>query len=137
MPQYSEDNKWHTIEGAFWFREGEYQYLTYSGGCYLDDTYHVGYAVAKSDEEDLTKVEFTKIMNDGKFSPLIIMNDFEEGTGHHSMLKIDGEYYAFYHGRDPGALKPGAEYEEVRTARVCKIQVDNGKLTAIRKENGI
>ena len=137
MPQYSEDNKWHTIEGAFWFREGEYQYLTYSGGCYEDDTYHVGYAVAKSDEEDLTKVEFTKVMNNGAFAPLIIMNDFEEGTGHHSMIKLDGEYYAFYHGRDPGALKPGTEYEELRTARVCKIQVDNGKLTAIRKENGI
>ena len=137
MPQYSEDNKWHTIEGAFWFREGEYQYLTYSGGCYLDDTYHVGYAVAKSDEPDLTKVQFTKVTKDGKFNPIIIKSDFEEGTGHHSILKLNGEYYAFYHGRDIGLRKEGGAYEELRTARVCKIKVESGILTAEIKENEI
>jgi len=153
-PQYSEKNRWHTIEGPFWFKEGDYQYLTYSGGCYEDDTYHVGYAVAKSDEEDLTKVEFKKVTKDGTFNPIIIKNDFEEGTGHHSMIKRDGQYYAFYHGRDLGASPKKAEleavkveenqevkasqgYEEIRTARVCKIIVDNGNLSAIMKENDI
>ena len=150
-PQYSEACRWHTIEGAFWFKEGEYQYLTYSGGCYEDDTYHVGFAVAKSDEEDLTKVEFKKVTRDGKFNPIIIKNDFEEGTGHHSMIKLDGEYYAFYHARDIGASPKKAEleavkveenkevkasqgYEEIRTARVCKIKVDDGVLSAEMKE---
>lgn len=150
-PQYSEKSRWHTIEGPFWFKEGEYQYLTYSGGCYEDDTYHVGYAVAKSNEEDLTKVEFTKVTRDGKFNPIIIKNDFEEGTGHHSMIKRGGEYYAFYHGRDIGRrkereiteaitvtenaeVKSSKGYEEIRTARVCKIKVDNGKLSAEMKE---
>lgn len=135
-PDYSEKNRWHTIEGAFWFKEGEYQYLTYSGGCYQDDTYHVGYAVAKSDEADLTKVEFKKVTKDGRFNPLLIKNSFEEGTGHHSMLKIDGEYYAFYHGRDIGEL-PEGEYQEMRTARVCKVKVSDGILTAEMKENEI
>ena len=153
-PQYSEQSRWHTVEGPFWFTEGEYQYLTYSGGCYEDDTYHVGYAVAKSNEPDLTKVEFTKVTKNGGFAPIIIKNDFEEGTGHHSMIKYNGEYYAFYHGRDIGAraAKESAEvvtvkeneevrasdgYEEIRTARVCKIIVDDGILTAEMKENDI
>ncbi len=150
-PQYTEENRWHTIEGPFWFKEGEYQYLTYSGGCYQDDTYHVGYAVAKSEEPDLTKVEFKKVTKDGKFNPIIIKNDFEEGTGHHSMIKKDDEFYAFYHGRDLGALpktetseiipvdkdievKAAEGYKEIRTARVCKVQVDNGTLMTEMKE---
>lgn len=135
-PNYSEENRWHTIEGAFWFSEGDYQYLTYSGGCFMDDTYHVGYAVAKTDEPDLTKVEFKKVTKNGGFNPLIIKNSFEEGTGHHSMLKYNGEYYAFYHGRDIGEM-PTGEYEEIRTARVCKVKVENGVLTADMKENEV
>ena len=136
-PSYSESNRWHTIEGAFWFKEGDYQYLTYSGGCYQDDTYHIGYAVAKSDDPDLTKVQFKKVIKNGKFNPIIIKNDYEEGTGHHSMLKINGEYYAFYHGRDLGVRKEGGPYEEQRTARVCKIKVNDGELSAIMKEKEI
>ena len=136
-PQYSESNRWHTIEGAFWFREGDYQYLTYSGGCYQDDTYHVGYAVVKSNEQDLTRVEFSKVTSGGRFHPIIIKNSFEEGTGHHSMIKKDGQYYAFYHARDIGKLDPKNEYNECRTARVCKINVDSGILSAEMKENEI
>ena len=151
-PQYSKDCRWHTIEGPFWFCEGDYQYLTYSGGCYEDDTYHVGYAIAKSKEQDLTKVEFNKVTKNGGFNPIIIKNDFEEGTGHHSMIKYNGEYYAFYHGRDIGArekkkiteivtvkddseVKASDGYKEIRTARVCKILVNDGELSAIMKEN--
>lgn len=129
-PQYTEDSHWHTIEGAFWFREGDWQYVMYSGGCYQDDTYHIGYAAAKSDEEDLTKVDFVKHTADGAFDPVIIKNEFEEGTGHHSVLKYKGEYYAFYHGRDYGDLDGG--YVEIRTARVCKLHVKDGIITAER-----
>lgn len=64
---------WHTVEGPFWFQEGEWQYLMYSAGAFTNDTYHIGYAVAKT---------------------------IEEGVGHHSVIKIDGQYYAVYHARD-------------------------------------
>lgn len=133
-PQYTEDNRWHTIEGAFWFSEGDYQYLMYSGGCYQDDTYHVGYAVAKSGESDLRKVEFTKVTNGDKFNPVIIKNSFEEGTGHHSVIKYKGRYYAFYHGRD---IKEDLDvgYVERRTARVCGLTVKDGMIIADMKEN--
>ncbi len=46
--RYKKGQHWHTLEGAFWFREGEWQYLMYSGGRYEDETYFVGYAAAKT-----------------------------------------------------------------------------------------
>ena len=123
-PSYREDNKWHTIEGPFWFEEGEWQYVMYSGGCFQDDTYHVGYSCARTSEQDLTKIEYTKNTDNGKFAPVIIKNDVEEGTGHHSVIKLNGEYYAIYHARDYG--------DTYRTARICKLIVKDGKITAER-----
>jgi len=122
---------WHTIEGAFWFKEGDWQYLMYSGGCYQNDTYHIGYCTAKTDETDLTKVEFIKHTLDGGFDPVMIKNDFEEGVGHHSVIKLNGEYYAVYHGRD---LRDEDDegYVERRTARICKLHVCDGVITAER-----
>ena len=121
---------WYTLEGPFWFQEGEWQYLMYSAGCYQDDTYHIGYAVAKSDEPDLKKVEFVKVTDHGKFAPLIIKNEFEEGTGHHSVIKVDGTYYAIYHGRDYAVAED--TFVERRTARICKLSVGDGVITANR-----
>ena len=136
-PQCNDQIEWHTIEGAFWFKEGDYQYLMYSGGCYQDDTYHIGYCVAKSDEQDLRKVNFIKQTNGEKIAPVIIGNDFEEGTGHHSVIKYKGEYYAIYHGRDIGEYDKNAEYVEQRTARVCKLNVKDGIITAEQYEHKV
>ena len=132
-PSYREDNKWHTIEGPFWFREGEYQYLMYSGGCFQDETYHVGYAVAKSDEEDLTKVDFVKHTCGDRFAPVLIKNEYEEGTGHHSVIKHEGNYYAIYHARDYAYRENGLI--EARDARICRLHVENGLITAERYED--
>lgn len=134
-PQCTPERDWYTIEGPFWFSEGEWQYLMYSGGCYKDDTYHVGYAVAKTNEQDLKKVDFVKVKNDGKFAPVIIKNEFEEGTGHHSVIKHGGEYYAIYHGRDYDNATE--EYSERRTARICKLKVCDGVITAERFEDHV
>ena len=127
---------WYTLEGPYWFREGEWQYLMYSAGCYQDDTYHIGYAVAKSTDGNLKAVDFQKVKNDGAFAPLIIKNEFEEGTGHHSVIKYNGEYYAIYHGRDYEKAT-SEDYVERRTARVCKLTVANGVITAERYEDHI
>ncbi len=127
---------WYTIEGPFWFREGEWQYLMYSGGCYKNDTYHIGYAAAKTAEQDLKKVSFVKATKDGGFAPVIIKNEFEEGTGHHSVIRHDGAYYAIYHGRD--YKSPTREgYEERRTARICRLTVENGTITAHRYQDSL
>ena len=122
---------WHTIEGAFWFEENGWQYVMYSGGCYENDTYHIGYAAAKSTEPDLTKVDYVKYTDGGKFAPVLIKNDVEEGTGHHSVVKYNGEYYAVYHGRDVKTAENDG-YVEERTARICKLLVKDGKITALR-----
>ena len=129
-PQCTPERDWYTIEGPFYFYENGWHYLMYSGGCYKDDTYHIGYAAAKSDEQDLTKINFIKSTDSGGFNPVIIKNDYEEGTGHHSVIKLKGEYYAIYHGRD--YLNSGSGYTKRRTARICKLKILNGKITAER-----
>ena len=136
-PQCNDKIQWHTIEGAFWFKEGEYQYLMYSGGCYEDETYHIGYCTAKTNESDLRKIDFVKHTNGGRFAPVIIGNDFEEGTGHHSVIKHNGEYYAIYHGRDIGVYDKNAPYVEERTARICKLNVKDGMIIAERYEENV
>lgn len=120
---------WYTIEGPFWFQAGEWQYLMYSGGCYQNDSYHIGYAVAKTTEQDLTKVDFVKVTNGGRFAPVIIKNEFEEGTGHHSVIFYRGSYYAIYHGRDIAATTESG-YTERRTARICRLDVSDGTIVA-------
>lgn len=129
--RFGDGKDWHTIEGAFWFREGEWQYVMYSGGCFDNESYHIGYAAARSDETDLTKVDFVKHAKDGAFDPVMIKNDFEEGSGHHSVIKYKGQYYAIYHGRDLGGEAREA-FAEARTARVCKLHVKDGVITAER-----
>ena len=123
---------WHTIEGPFWFREGAWQYVMYSGGCFENDTYHIGYAAAKSDEPDLTKVVFEKHTADGAFDPVMTRNAVEEGVGHHSVIKLGGEYYAVYHARDLGPVPADAPADR-RTARICRLRVADGIITAERE----
>lgn len=135
-PQCTPERDWYTIEGAFWFTEGNWQYVMYSGGCFQDDTYHIGYAAAKTCEQDLMKIDFKKNVSESGFAPVLIKNEYEEGTGHHSVIKIDGQYYAIYHGRD-WKEKTEAGYEERRTARICRLHVKDGVITAERYENHI
>lgn len=125
--RYGDGVDYYTLEGPFWLAQGEWQYLMYSGGCYANDTYHIGYAAARTEEQELTKVRFVKHTDHGKFDPLLIRNDFEEGTGHHSVIRYQGEYYAVYHGRDIDAGQG-----EQRTARICKLKIADGVITAER-----
>lgn len=120
---------WHTIEGAFYFKEGDYHYVIYSGSAYGKPCYFLGYSVAKTNELDLTKIDYKKYPDDDTYLPLLAKNDFEEGTGHNSVIKDNGEYYIVYHGRDYLDLEKEVER---RTARICKMKVDKEKLTAIR-----
>ena len=129
--RFGDGKDWHTIEGAFWFCEGDWQYLMYSGGCFDNDSYHIGYAVAHTNEQDLTRIEFVKHTKDGAFDPVLIKNEFEEGSGHHSVIKYKGQYYAIYHGRDY-ANDSRPDFSEARTARVCKLHVHDGMITAER-----
>ena len=130
--RYGDGKDWHTLEGPFYFREGEWQYVMFSGACYENDTYHIGYCAAKSDEEDLTKVDFVKHTDNGNWVPTMFRNDVEEGVGHHSVIKLDGKYYAIYHGRDV-IVDPNDASSERRTARICELTVKDGIITAHQK----
>ncbi len=126
--RYQKGQHWHTIEGPFWLQAAGWQYVMYSGACYQNDTYHIGYAAAEDTEQDLTKVVFTKHTENGAFAPLMTRNDREEGVGHHSVIFYDGEYYAVYHARD---LDVDPDYPgDCRTARICRLQFRDGVITA-------
>lgn len=132
--RYKKGQHWHTIEGAFYFREGDWHYLMYSGNCYEQPTYYVGYARAKTNENDLTKIKFEKYPDDKTYFPILKANEFEEGTGHNSMIKENGQWYAVYHARDYG---DELNSFDARTARICKINVNDGILTAERYKDHI
>ena len=134
--RYKKGQHWHTIEGAFYFKEGDWQYVMYSGNCYEQPTYYIGYARAKTDETDLTKIKFEKYPDDDTYAPVLSANEFEEGTGHHSMIKKDGQWYAIYHARDyDDGL--GASAFDARNARICKLNVKDGIITAERYKDKI
>ncbi len=132
--RYKKGQHWHTIEGACYFREGDWHYLMYSGNCFTTPTYYIGYARAKTDETDLTKIKFEKYPDENTYHPVLKANEFEEGTGHHSMIKEDGQWYAVYHARDYGDTLNAFD---ARNARICKLNVEDGIITAERYENHI
>lgn len=114
---------WHTLEGAFYLEKDGYHYLMYSGNCYQNEHYYIGYAVAKSDEKNLLKIHFTKYPDAHTYHPLLAKNEREAGTGHNSVLQENGRYYVFYHGRDRDV--PANVEEETRTARMCELFLHN------------
>ncbi len=134
--RFGSGNDWYTIEGAFYFRKGDWHYLLYSGNAYESEYYFVGYACAHTSENDLTKIKFNKYPSDDVYSPLLAKNDFEEGTGHNSVIEHNGEFYAVYHGRDWGKRNDKV-YNECRTARICKLNVNDGIITAERYQDKV
>lgn len=118
---------WHTIEGAFYFEQGGYHYCMYSGNCYEKPTYHIGYAACKSNGSQLNKLDFVKHV-EKEFNPLIATDGAETSTGHNSLIKVDGQYYVVYHGRDVSSDMS----KQPRTARICKLFAKDGILTVER-----
>lgn len=124
--RFKEGQHWHTLEGAFYFRKGDYHYVMYSGNCYENEKYYLGYAVCESKENDLTKLNFKKYPDENTYLPLINKNEFEEGTGHNSILEENGTFYVIYHGRDYGEDKN-------RTMRYAEIKAEAEKLEVIKR----
>ena len=131
--RFSPDKDWYTIEGAFYVRRGDWHYVLYSGNCFENIYYFVGYAYAHTCERDITKIKFQKYPSDDVYQPLLSENEFEEGTGHNSVIELDGQYYAIYHGRD--WRKQESTYNERRNARICKLNFDGPVITAERYED--
>lgn len=125
--RFVQGQHWHTIEGACYFYKDGYHYCMYSGNCYEKPTYHIGYAVSNQPFDKLNQLQFEKHI-ELPFAPLIGTNDVETSTGHNSLIVVDGQMYVVYHGRD---LSQDMS-KQPRTARICKLFANNGKLTVER-----
>lgn len=122
--RFKKGEHWHTIEGANFFYEDGWYYLLFSGNCYENNNYYVGYSRAKADTDALEKVTFAKYPDDNTYHPLLCSDGIELGTGHNSTIKVDGQWYIVYHGRD----ESDDVRHECRTARIAKLIVNNGVL---------
>ncbi len=127
--RFRKGQHWHTVEGAFYFRVGDDHYITYSGNCYENEKYFLGYAYAHGKEDDLKKLRFRKMPSETVYAPLLCRNEAEEGTGHNSVLEEDGKLWLVYHARDYSADK---SLPDSRTARICPLFAHGGTLKAER-----
>lgn len=124
--RFRKGEQWHTIEGAFYFYNGNTHFLMYSGACHQNPTYFIGYSYAHGEPDaDLRMLDWKKYPNDNTYSPLLPKNDFMEGMGHNSVLRDGGKYYIVYHGRDIGT---GNLPEDYRCARIDEMKVEGDAL---------
>lgn len=126
--RFKEGQDWYTIEGACYFYEDGYHYLLYSANCYQNQYYFVGYSAVRSNELDLTKLDYKKQPNDFEYHPLLSQNEIESGTGHNTVIKYNGDWYIVYHGR---YLTEVTEHDN-RTMRIAKLELDGINLKVIR-----
>ena len=129
--RFKKGQDWYTIEGAFYFKEKGVHYLIYSANSYLKPEYHLGYCVCRDDCDELDKLEFEKVSKNS-FKPLLTGDETETSTGHNSLIKVNGEYYIVYHGRDINSSYSDDLKRDDRTARVCRLIVANGILSVKR-----
>ena len=124
--RFKKGQHWHTIEGAFYFFYKGIHFLMYSGACYQNPTYFIGYCVAHAPEDiDLRQLKWKKYPNSYTYTPLVRSNDFVEGMGHNSVIFDDGKCYIVYHGRDCSDVK---SEQDTRVARIDEMLIDGEKL---------
>lgn len=127
--RFKQGQHWHTIEGAFYFYHKGIHYVMYSGACYMNPTYFIGYSVAYGPEDaDLRELDWKKYPNEHVYAPLMKSNSFVEGVGHNSVIYDGGEWFVVYHGRDyeDEVTRDG---EDTRCARIDRMEVNGEKLS--------
>lgn len=127
--RFKKGQHWHTIEGAFYFYKEGTHYLMYSGACYQNPTYFIGYSIAHGPENaDLRTLPWTKYPDDHTYAPLLFKTKEIEGMGHNSVIFDDGKAYIVYHGRDNVEHDP-AVTEDLRCARIDELKIDGDVLS--------
>lgn len=127
--RFKKGQHWHTIEGAFYFYKEGTHYLMYSGACYQNPTYFIGYSIAHGPEDaDLRTLPWTKYLDDHTYAPLLFKTKEIEGMGHNSVIFDDGKAYIVYHGRDNVEHDP-AVTEDLRCARIDELKIDGDVLS--------
>lgn len=124
--RFRKGQHWHTIEGAFYFYRDGIHFLMYSGACYQNPTYFIGYCTAEGAEDaDLRTLDWRKYPDAHTYAPLLTRSDAMEGTGHNSVLFEGGDAYIVYHGRD---YEDSEKEEDTRSARIDALRIEGRKL---------
>ncbi len=124
---------WHTVEGAFYFYWEGMHFLMYSGACYENPTYFIGYCTAQGPADaDLRQLNWVKYPDNHTYAPLLTRNEIMEGTGHNSLLFEGNQPFIVYHGRDYGDLE---KEEDTRSARIDLLVIEKEKLSIKRIED--
>lgn len=132
--RFRKGQHWHTVEGAFYFYHEGIHFLMYSGACYQNPTYFIGYCVARGREEaDLRELNWVKYPDNDTYAPLMKKDESIEGTGHNSLIFEHGKCYIVYHGRDIGDMNLK---EDARSARIDELLIDQERLTVVRISTG-
>ena len=118
---------WHTIEGAFYFYYQGVHFLMYSGACFENPTYFIGYCTAEGPENaDLRTLAWEKYPSPDTWNPLVFPNKAAEGMGHNSVLFDGDDAYIVYHARDIGDCIPGTD---TRSGRIARLNMNGKQLT--------
>lgn len=97
-PMYDGVYDWHTLEGPVVRKHDGRYYCLYSGGCYLNETYGVDYAVA-----DSVMGPYSDAGNEGGARVLHSVPGHVIGPGHNSIVDApDGQPFIVYHAWDTG-----------------------------------
>lgn len=119
--RYGDGRDWYTIEGGFYLKNNNQHYLMYSGSAFTNETYFLGYSIAKG-KGDHRKLKWKKYPDDQTYKPLISKNEKVEGTGHNSVV-IGPDlqtYFVVYHGRDRSMAYDGSiEQREMFIDELC------------------
>lgn len=125
--RFKKGQHWHTVEGAFYFFYEGIHFLMYSGACYQNPTYFIGYAIADgAEDEDLRNLKWTKYPDNDSYQPLLCKNKLMEGTGHNSLIFEGGKCYIVYHARDYGDIDLE---EDTRSARIDELIIKGKELS--------
>ncbi len=125
--RFQKGQHWHTIEGAFYFFKDGIHYLMYSGACFRNPTYFIGYCTAHGPREaDLRTLKWKKYPDEHTYAPLMKKNSFVEGVGHNSVIFDGDTCYVVYHGRD---YQENHGEEDTRCARMDRMEIEGEKLS--------
>lgn len=125
--RFRKGQHWHTIEGGFYFYRDGIHYLMYSGACFRNPTYFIGYSTAHGPEDaDLRELKWKKYPDAHTYAPLMRQNEFVEGVGHNSVIFDEGTAYVVYHGRDYTEIEPE---EDTRSARIDEMKIEGDRLS--------
>lgn len=99
--RFGDGRDWYTIEGAFYLKKQDREYLMYSANAFTNPTYFIGYSRAEQGL-GLNSCKWNKYPNNTDYDPFICQNNNIIGTGHNSVVKAPNNVddWIVYHGKE-------------------------------------